>query len=218
MAENKYYKHPKYGHVYGVNTPTPIGRIVWVSLVEPKLGKVTDQNPNPTAKYQVTFLFPKTNEAVKAFLASTKKQADEIVAIFNKGRPTQLSVTSIFKDGDNYDHEKYPYYKDNWVLPASNPKPVAIVNQQKTPIEAKTILGGMLCRGVVVPLCTAAGGITYRLEMLQLAKDDGVRYGGGRPDPGSFLDAISGDAPNEGAEDKTAEKEKSARQTALNLL
>ncbi len=57
----KYYKHPQYGRVYGDAIRTPIGRIAWPSLVEPKKSKTPDGKD--IERFEVTLLLDKEDKS-----------------------------------------------------------------------------------------------------------------------------------------------------------
>lgn len=198
----KYYRHPEFGQVYGERLLTPIVRMVWPQLVTPKAGKVTEKNPNPPLKYQITFMLDKDAGTTKAFLAEAKKMTDEMLVIFNEKRKTgKLADIGVLRDGDDTDYykaDKYPYYKNQWLIAATNKDRILTVGPKKETLDPSAFIGGMLVRGVVVPMITPTG-LSWRCEMVQLAKDDGTRIGATRPEAGSLLEEINSDeAPFEG--------------------
>ncbi len=195
MEENL-YKHPAYGHVYGKRIKTPIGRIAWPALVTPKENTfpVPDGQTPPPPKYEVTFLIPKKSEQGALWLENIKTMKNQMVKMFNDGRKgakIAVSDEDIVKDGDNMDAEKYPYYKDHWFIVAKNAKVPDVYNQDVESIEASVPVGGMKAVLIVKPICTSYG-LSYQLLTLQLAKDDGVRFGGGQKDSKDLLSELNG--------------------------
>ena len=179
MAKNRYYKHPTYGHVYGESLPTPLGRFCWVYLTKPKDAPppLEGQQQGPP-RYEITVLLDKGSSA--DFITSLKAMTDEMLALFNKGRSANLGECKLFGkngDGDEADLEKYPYYKNCWVLTGRNAKAPKVVGPDRKPIDPKEVIGGHLGKVVITPLITAHG-ISYKLEAVQFVKDDGVRIGG----------------------------------------
>ena len=87
------------------------------------------------------------------------------------------------------------------VKATANPDyPPKVVDQRKDDILDKSkILSGMICRAVVRPFAydrPDSKGVSFGLNIIQLVKDDGVRFGGG--DNSSYMDQL---APIEGGED-----------------
>lgn len=206
----KFYKHPMYGHVYGEGIPTPLARASWPSLVTPKAPPPPKPGQEPgQPRYELTLVLPQTRE-VKAWLDSVSVMAEEMLVDFNKGRKSKLTqetaaVESLAKDGNTFDHEKYPYYKDAFVLTARNAKLPPIIDAQGKDLAPNTIQGGMLIRAVVTPMITASG-VSYKLNAVKLMKDDNIRFGGAVSNR-SYLDMLSGDSPDEGEEEPAEEAE-----------
>lgn len=231
----KYYKHPQYGHVYGESIPTPVGRFVWSNLVTPKDAPPPQKEGEKQGppRYEITLLLEKTNAQVIQFMSQVKAMTDEMLLIFNKNRAADLGQCKIFGkagDGDEFDHEKYPYYKGCYVLVARNQKPTKAVNADKPKpkvIEASGILGGMTGKLVVTPMITAHG-ISYKLEVTQLIKDDGTRYGGAARDAVELLEACEDESEDEAPAEVTngngtpepapAKVAKKGKAAALDLL
>lgn len=215
--EEKLYKHPQYGHVYGKRLKTSMGRIAWPALVKPKENSfpVPEGQTPPAPKFEVTFLFPKTSEQGILFFESMKTMKNEMVKLFNEGKKTKIAVDddSLLKDGDAQDELKYPYYKGMWYFIAKNAKMPPLYNKDVEEITADTVIGGMKAVLIVKPICTAHG-ISYQLLTVQLGKDDGVRWGGGQRDAKDLLGELE-----EGSEDDekqpelpVSEKAKSGKQ------
>lgn len=189
----KYYKHPQYGMVYGLPVTTPIGRLVWTqNLVNPKAPPPPKEGEKPgSPRYEATLLLEKGPTA-DAFIKELKLMAGEMVDLFNDKRPAKLGDFRILQDGDETDMEKYPYYKNRWVLVGRNAQKVEdIVDKKKQRIEAATVLGGMKGRFVITPLITSHG-LSFKLGAVQVTEDDGTRYGGGVKDMTTLLDVIDG--------------------------
>jgi hypothetical protein len=200
----KYYKHPKFGMVYGTAVTTPIGRLVWTqNLVTPKAPPPPKPGEAPgSPRYEVTLLIEKGPTA-DAFMKELKAMSDEMADLFNDKRPAKLGDFRILQDGDEMDMEKYPYYKNRWILVGRNANKVEdIVDKKKQRIEASTVLGGMKGRLVVTPLITSHG-LSFKLGAVQVTEDDGTRYGGGVKDMTTLLDVIE-DLPDEPTETEVA--------------
>lgn len=231
----KISKHKQYGFVYGITNKTPIGRLAWVNLVQPKESTfpVKEGDTPPAPRYEVTVLLKKNDPAVKAFIKELEKQKDEMVALFNEGKKAKIGVDEIVKDGDEMDTDQYPFYAGHYFIVPKNQKKPQVFDSNVEEVDAGVVKGGMPGLAVIRPLCTAHG-ISFQLLTVQLAKDDGVRFGGGRSDAKSLLTSLSADseeAPFEEDEDDSDEeveettkkavvavkKTKSAQKGQLNL-
>lgn len=188
-------KSKNYGHVYGETVRTPAVRVAWPSLTKPKESpfKNEDGSQKTPPRYELTFLLPKDTKETVAFLDNLESLKEEMVDAFNHKRPTKIQVDSLgVKDGDEFDLEKYPYYENHYVLIARNTAKPAVRGAKKdTVLEASEVQGGCLCWGYLTPLCTAHG-ISFKLEIVQLLKDDGTRFGGGRKAESLMEDYESG--------------------------
>lgn len=202
-------KSKNYGHVYGETVRTPAVRVAWPSLTKPKESpfKNEDGSQKTPPRYELTFLLPKDTKDTVAFLDNLESLKDEMVDAFNHKRPTKIQVDSLgVKDGDDFDLEKYPYYENHFVLIARNTAKPAVRGAKKdTVLEASEVQGGCLCWGYLTPLCTAHG-ISFKLEIVQLLKDDGQRFGGGRKAESLMEDYESG-VPDEFKEEEEDEDE-----------
>ena len=192
-------------------------RLAFPTLFEPRA--FTDGSK---PKYSIVMLFPKNGESLlpkiggpgimelrKLAMAAVKEKWGEDKA---KWPPTlraldlksYLSLTG--KDG-------FPLRDGstvNWagagpgtvvVKATANPDyPPKVVDQRKDDILDKSkILSGMICRAVIRPFAydrPDSKGVSFGLNIIQLVKDDGVRFGGG--DNSSYMDQL---APIEGGED-----------------
>jgi len=181
MSTNeKLYKHPMYGHVYGTSWPTPVCRAIWVSLVKPKDPPPAKEGMAPAKpRYEVSLLIDKNDKSAEAFINGLSKEVAEMKDLFNKGRPAKIGELSLFKDGDDekVDHDKYPFLKGQWYFSARNVKPVGVYNADKTVAEPSLIQGGNLVKAVIRPLVTAHG-VSYQLSIVKFIKDDGTKIGG----------------------------------------
>lgn len=219
--KSKYYKHPTYGFVYGLRQPTPFGRAAWPSLVKPKDPPPPQPGqPVGTPRYELTILLKKDDAFVKEFVAKVEKEVQEMLELFNKGRSAKLSVDAPLKDGNTFDLEKYPYYKDCWILVGRNAKQISVVDGKKRDIEVSRVEGGNIVCGVVTPLITAHG-VSYKLEIVQYIKDDGVHFAGAVAAPDTYLSIVE-DTPTEepakgNGNGKPAE-EKTGKALALEVL
>lgn len=223
MSEKgKYYKHPQYGHVYGQRLASPFGRAAWPALAKPKDPPPPQPGQQPgTPRYEVTILLQKKDKYVQEFITSLDVMVQEMVDLFNKGRSAKISVDAPLKDGDTFDLEKYPYYKDCWLLIGRNAKPISVVDGKKRDIDVKMVEGGNIVCGVVTPLITAHG-VSYKLEILQYVKDDGVKFAGTVAAPDTYLSVLP-DEPTEEPKEEAAKgngkaEPKSGKALALDVL
>lgn len=200
MTKNKHWKHPQYGHVYANdNVPTPIGRLSWPSLVTPKAPPPPKEGQAAgSPRYEVTILLAKEDAETDSFVASLDVLKKEMLDIFNDGRGAKIGDCKTVTDGDTFDHEKYPYYKGEWVLVARISKNEFLCVDSQDPPQPypkDKILGGMLGKLLVTPIVTAHG-MSFKLDVVQFIKDDGVRYGANSRTPESLLNKL-GSAPKE---------------------
>jgi hypothetical protein len=185
----KYYKHPKYGTVYGNAIVTPTGRCAWPALVKPQEAPPAKPGePQGAPRYGVTIILPKADKAAQEWVKAVSIMVKEMLVSFNEGRKAKLSLDSVLLDGDGFDLEKYPYYKDSWILTARNVKLPNIVDGKKSELPADAIMGGMFVRATVTPLLTGHG-VSYKLEALQRVRDDSTRFAGASR-AGGYLDMI----------------------------
>lgn len=208
--KNKYYKHPQYGHVYGDRLVTPFGRAAWPALAVPKDPPPPQPGQQPgQPRYELTVLLQKKDKETKAFIKVLKEMTGEMVALFNKGRSAKISVDEPLKDGNDFDMEKYPYYKDNFILVARNAKNVNVVDGKKRDIDVKMVEGGNIVCAVICPLVTAHG-ISYKLEIVQFVKDDGVKFAGSIAPADTYLSIIDDKSEDEEEDEEDEEEEEPA--------
>lgn len=199
----EYYKHPQYGHVYGPTYASPSGRLVWPHLIKPKEGMKQADGTVGASRYEITQLLAKDDPRVKIFIESTAKLADYLLAVYNEGKKTKLSTTFDLKDGNTQDLEKYPFYKDMWILVARNAKQPICYDENKAETEPSKIMGGLIGKLLISPLITTHG-VSFKLTAVQVLKDDKVRYGGGIKD---FTELLGDDTFTEDSEKQTKDKE-----------
>lgn len=179
---SKYYKHPKFKHVYGEELNTPAGRIAFVHLVTPQDPPPPEPGQAPgQPRFEATLVLDKNSQYVGPFLEEIATMAGEMLDCYNEGNPAKLSIESVVKDGDSYDMEKYPYYKNSWILVARNVKQPESLDSQAENIAHSSFIGGQQCRFRVQPLITSKG-LSYKLKVVQLLRDDGTRFAGGVKD------------------------------------
>lgn len=187
----KYYQNPTYKHVYGLDIATPVGRLVYPSLIVPKAFKGKEgqtQEKNSAPRYEANILIEKSHPDVAGFIKNLKEMTDGMLEVFNKGRSMKISDLEVLTDGDiqyNKDNEKYEFYKDKWVVVARNvDKPKTI--DKNGDIDAGVFEGGMKVKGLVTPMITTHG-VSFKLRTLKYVGDDGERFGGGARDQSSLL-------------------------------
>lgn len=219
MAKSKYYKHPKFGHVYGEDIRVPVSRVAWPYLVTPRPMK---EGSEGAPRFEVTFLLPKEDPQTEFFLNAMKTMSGEMVELFNKGRGTSIAITNVVGDGDNpwpgFDKDAYPYYAGNWIVTARNTQLPTIVGPEKTPIEGSVIKAGMKCKAVVTPIVTSHG-VSYKLGIIQLIEDDGTSWGF-KKDLTAMLDDAAEPAKTNGNGNGAAESKKAltGKQAALDKI
>lgn len=186
---NKYYKHVKYGTVYGNPVITPTGRCAWPALVKPQEAPPAKPGePQGAPRYGITIILPKAEKPVQEWNKAVSVMVKEMLVLFNEGRKAKLSIENILLDGDGFDLEKYPYYKDSWILTARNVKLPPIVDGKKSEIPVDAVMGGMFVRATVTPLLTGHG-VSYKLEALQRVRDDNTRFAGANR-AGGYLEML----------------------------
>lgn len=190
----KYYKDPRFGHVYGYTVATPKGRLIWPQLVEPGEG-YEYKGQQVEGKYEATILLDAKSKDTERFMDIIKDQAQVMEDMFNapsknsagkgKGKKIKLSLDfdQIFThadDADWVDQEAYPYYKDTIILKARSSKPPVVRQADgKGAFDVADLEGGMIVVFGVAPMITSSGGVTFQLKIVQFVKDDGKRFGGG---------------------------------------
>lgn len=192
-----YKKSLKYGQVYGDTIPTPVCRLVWPALKEPK----APPPPLPgqqqgLPRYEVGLLFPKNSQEHVAWFVKVGTMLGEMLVEFNKGRGAKLASVDPAKDGDTFDMQKYPYYKDQYVLTARNTAAPTLIDGLKAPADPAIFTGGCLVRAVITPLITSAGA-TYKLMIAQFIKNDGVAFASGVPSAASYIQMLDTVVPVE---------------------
>lgn len=190
----KYYRHPRYFHVYGDPIATPIARFAWPSLVTPKDPPPPQPGQAPgNPRFELTLLFDNDSAELAQFLQTVEDMTAEMLKQFNEGRSAKLGELRTIQDGNAFDAEKYPYYQGKLVLVARNTqRPQIVGTNPKEAVEPEKIVGGVQGKAVVTPLITSHG-VSYKLSVVQYLEDDGVRFGGGVRDMTSFLSAVTTD-------------------------
>lgn len=195
---DKYWVHKQYNVIFcNEEVETPVGRVCWPHLVAPQELKPGMQGE---AKFNITMLIPKEHPKTKTFLDTVRVLVDEMTVLYNERSPAKFSNLDLLTDGDKADPEKYPHHKGNWVLMARNSKPVRVVDGGANPadIEKSMLVGGMKVKALVSPQVHAKG-VGYVLKIVQLVKDDGVRFGGGVRDLTKMLSVCEDDDADTGS-------------------
>lgn len=193
LEKREYYKHPTFGHVYGVKLVTPVGRLSWPSLVTPREGMEVNGNPG-TPRYELTLLLEEKNPKVKVFFERVERMAEEMCEVFNgvgesplkKKKASRIDPEDLtfYKTDDEFDLDKYTYYKNQLIIVARNAERPNLISLDKTEkdeyvqLEPTKFIAGQLIRIVVTPIITVHG-LSYKLNDVQFIRDDGVRFGGG---------------------------------------
>lgn len=194
-----HFKSKKSNRVYAEKPLwTPIGRFAWVHLANPR---EQDWEGVTSYKYETTVCLQKDNVKVQSFekqieaLVNTPKTG--MLALLNQGGKTKTILSdTLLKDGDEdpSKHEKYPFQAGCFLVAgrSSDKKQPKVRNAKGELIDPSEIVGGMLGRMLVVPH-VGTSGLAFRIEEVQLFKDDGVRFGGGTRDLSEFISALSED-------------------------
>lgn len=197
-----FYQHPQYKRVYGDTLLTPVGRLVWPALVTPKEPPPPQEGQAPgRPRYEVTWLSEGT-AGLEEFMLQLDSMVRAMLAQYNTSVSAKLAeITDLLQDGGKMDPEKYPFYKNNVYLiarsswPSRKPgetKGWQVKNRNKEVIDPADVKGGMLGRLLVTPHIGPTG-VSYRIELIQVTGDDGVRYGGAARDHDAMLTALDGE-------------------------
>lgn len=214
-----YYRHPQFGHIYGPTSLSPSGRFAWTShLTKPKEGMKQPDGTQSPPRYEGTLLLSKDDPRVKVFITETEKLSVYLLGHYNQGKKAKLSGVEFLKDGDNFDLEKYPFYKGVWILVARNQKQPTCHDKDRVEISPQKVLGGLIGKCLITPLITAHG-MSFKLEAVQVLKDDNVRFAGGSRDLTELLDgATSEDSEKNEVTESTSASKETGKVAALNLL
>lgn len=178
-GKSKYFVHPQYGHCYGEFLVTPPVRVVFPSLTKPKDPPPPKDGKAPGApRYECPIIFDKKDPATKPFFEALKAMLDDMLPYYNEGKKAQIGNLVLFTEGDKFDLEKYPFYKDTVLITPRNAQLPTLVDANKNKIEPSAIVGGMKVKVVLTPMITASGA-SYKANIIQLVADDGVRFAGG---------------------------------------
>lgn len=136
-----------------------------------------------TPKYTVTVVIPKKNKKV------VKQVKDAIAAAMARGESEGTfqgknikKAINPLKDGDDEDTEKYPYYKDTYVLKFSTDRKPGVLDKKKRNIgdDDEEVYSGMLIwvSGAAFPYFNRGNfGVSFILGNV-IKIDDGERIGG----------------------------------------
>lgn len=209
---SKFYRDPATGRVYGETIATPKGRFSWPHMASPKADKSKDGKD--ILRYEITLLLPKEDPKVVKFLDDLSTMIfgytetefgtaprdpkgqmiyGGVLGLFNKGSVTKVSFDSLLKDGDNADHEKYPYYANHYILLArrgAERGEVDLRGPDKKKATADKFVGGVKGILILQPHCGPTG-LSFKMEGAQWLEDDGTRFGGGIRSIDKFLEAVS---------------------------
>ena len=183
-------------------------RLAFPTLFEPRA--FTDGGK---PKYSVTMLFPKNGESLlpkiggpgikelrKLAMAAVKEKWGEDKAKW----PANLRNISFadyvspngkdgfpVRDGDDAEWEGF---EGHWYLKASSDNQPGLVDAKVNPILDKAeVFGGLICRAQISAFAYEPDGnkgVSFGLSNVQVLKDDGVCYGGGRQKPEDVFDAF----------------------------
>lgn len=200
--------------VFGQPIKIPTSRVVWPYIVEPREDGVNKQGEVIEGKYEIVSVCNKKNPEVKATLKYLEEMAGAMVDLYNKYNKTKVTGFEVGDDGDAADHEKYPYYKNSVLISAKNKKQPTVIGTKKKngkaiPVDPEAIVGGVECALVVTPHFAANGGLSFKLNVVQLVADDGTRFGGSISTTAysSLLDLEDAEEDDEEVEEPAEEEE-----------
>lgn len=200
-----YYINRKYPRVYGETIVTPIGRLLWPYLATPQAPPPPEPGKEPgKPRYSVTWVSEGT-DGLEEFMLKLETMTSSMLSEFNafqkaNKRATVGELSGLLEDGNSMDKEKYPFMQGklffsarNSYAPkgAENPRGWEVKNRAKQSIAADQVIGGMLGRLLVTPHIGPTG-LSYRLELVQVTGDDGLRFGGASRNHDDLLDALEG--------------------------
>lgn len=208
----KYYKHPQYGSVFSNDAyMTPPCRLCFPALVKPKDPPAPRPGDAPgQPRYEATLLFPKESKAHTEFLRAMELVTQDMLKVFNMGRSAKIGELAVVKDGDapywqaGENADKYPYYKGQFLLAARNTVKPSIVGPDTKPIDPAKLIGGTEVVAIIIPIIVATG-VTYKLKVIQLIKDDGVRFAGGARSDDDYIKMLTSVVPASSEAQETEE-------------
>lgn len=192
------YKPDAYGGIYGDTYNTPVGRLFWLHLKEPKpVTFAPKEGQAPAApKFEATCCFDKSNPKTATLKESLQKEVDAMIAHYNQGKKMKLGSCELFQDGDNdVLAEKYPWLRGTWFVTARTRtfEPTKLIDKTGDPYAIADLNSGNKGRIAFQPRIGATG-ISYSLQAVQFWEDDGQRFGGkGKEASEMFKDACDGD-------------------------
>ena len=166
---------------------TPEFRLAFPEVFVPKAA------PNSTREvYSINMLFDKTADLKNlrlllrdAIIAKWGEDQSKWPAVLGKAKlATAVGIKGWpIRDGDEV---TWPGYPGNLFARASTTFQPQVIDRAKNEIlDKNAIFGGLLCRAAVNAFAydnSGNKGVSLGLSILQVLKDDGTRYGGGRPD------------------------------------
>lgn len=203
---SKFGYTPKVMRLWGPEVITPLVRGCWFSLATPKeyKGPVKVGDKPSAPRFESTLVLDQGNDAHEKFLMECQEIAEEMLEEFNdymrKARKSTLGEVYAMQDGNNFDLEKYPYYKDKWIIQGrmNQDTPIVCLGPDGKKIDAKHFVGGVIVKAAL-QLHLGTTGLSYRMPTIKLVKDDGVRFGGGMRDISGLINKLAED--NEGVDE-----------------
>ena len=207
----QFYKHKKFGHVYGKPVKTGVGRLSWGHLVNPREYDGEDADENSKPRYEFDLIMDPSDKGTKGFIKAVEAQlapADNemgMLALFNKGRSVKIGDVETVRDEEKVNLEKNPQYEDSVFIQGRRYDPIPVVDESGKPLDASKLENGMLIRAVLEPMLTAHG-ISYKCALIQFVEDDGERYAGGQPSINSYLGLLGIEAEDVEEEEEDDEE------------
>lgn len=189
----KFYIHPQYKRLYGDKIVTCRVAAAWPALAIPRLPPAMEGQPPGAPRYEATLVINKDDKDAASFLTNLNAMVKEMVLQYNaaakKDARPQLAIEDSLIDGDSgkFPLDKYPYYKNCWLLIARNTKQPVFKDYKGEAFADGTLFkGGDITRAEITPHLGPTG-ISFKLEAIQLIKRGTEPMGGGMPNHGELL-------------------------------
>lgn len=174
---------------------TPKFRVAFASLFSPK-------ERNGKEKYEVTMLFDEMPKELKKEAIAVLEEsfpANKIEKLKKQGK-----VGLPFRDGNEKDLDKYPFFEDKTVSSASTLFQVGIIDGKRQPIlDADEFYNGCYARAQISFYSWEfQGKIGVSMNLLNVQKmGEGESLGGGRVKAEDVFDAIESDDTDDSSSD-----------------
>lgn len=167
-------------NIYSDQIVTPIGRVSYPRLKEPRL-----QKDNKTMKYEVELIF-QDNPDLSELIKVVKETAER--AFGKNVNPQKLQLP--IKDGNEHNDETYKGHK---FIRLKSTRPIKCIGRSKEDIDPESIYAGCYARALVSAgsYDMANKGVTLIPHAIQFVRD-GEALGGSRAVKLDAFDALEG--------------------------